>query len=146
MSLMKSVVIAIALVLITALCSLNARAARAYGQSVIYFAADGTVVGQQLAYCNNVSYHGGNITSPYRLEIWTGCGGANYTCAPDPYGAGGYACSNQGINTATFPFDETNLPSGMTFQDACDVTQGSCQFNPSPLLGSYGFTLSSGWQ
>jgi hypothetical protein len=120
-------------------------AAPAYGQSVIYLDSTGYVVGQQIMYCNSYKYHGGDISSQYKVEISTGCGGQNIHCGPNS--SNDIECMPTGQNNYGASISDYNLPPGLSISDECAMLNGECSNYPSRILGSqYGFSMSSGFQ
>lgn len=118
-------------------------AARAYSMSVIYFDANSNIIGQQAAFCNNVTTHGGNIdpSNPYHVVIQGGCGDKIIHCEP---GDLGYTCTDLGNNNAV-KVTYFRSATGMTLDQACN-TIISCDLVDPDLAYGWGFDFSPGYQ
>lgn len=57
-------------------------AARPYSSSIVYLDSHDNIIGQQVAFCNNVQKHAGQInpSNPYRVVLSGRCPGATYGC------------------------------------------------------------------
>jgi len=121
----------------------SAFAARAFSSSVIYFDANDNIIGQQAAFCNNVSMHGGNIdpSNPYHVTIQGGCGDKMYHCEP---GDVGYTCTDLGYNNAV-KVTYYRSATGMTLDHACDTIILCVSVEPDLAYG-WGFDFTKGYQ
>jgi hypothetical protein len=126
------------------LFALDAFAARPYSANTIYLDANNNIIGQQAAFCNNVTYHGGNIdpNNPYKVIIQGGCGDPLVSCVSDY--PNGVICkrvgANYGVRASYF-----NFANGFTLKQFCE-TMIMCESIEPDLAYGWGFTLSPGWE
>jgi hypothetical protein len=130
-------------VIISLFTSSSAHSARFNALNTIYFDANNNIIGQQIAFCENVDLHGGNIdaSNPYHITIMTGCGDPKSLCQPDF--DNGWVCKPMGNNIGVkinYYQSATNLPV-KTFCSAvyaCDVG--------IDIAYGWGFELKAGYQ
>lgn len=132
-----------AIVFSSLLLSSNAYSARANALNTIYFDANNNIIGQQIAFCENVDLHGGNIdpNNPYHITIMTGCGDSITHCQPDFNN--GWVCKPEGNNIGVkinYYRSATNLPA----ETFCSTVY-TCAIGIDIAYG-WGFELKAGYQ
>jgi hypothetical protein len=112
--------------------SFNAEAARTKANNYIYLDASANPVGQDVVYCNNVHWVGGNRQSPYVLHVQGGCGELYQTCTSTG------ECTEHIDNEIKTTL--TGSPP-YTKQEACALTS-QCASQEGDLMDGYGFEMT----